>query len=176
MNILYLNADLLKPEDFRLSKDLPFFMSGNCVKGNPRVTYTTVCKCQNFSVSPMLSNMFPMPDDTWIEGLSSITTSLWWGYWSFSSFPPPDLPLGGTYWDDDDDDQNYISTLKVAKVGLQHHAHVFKLQHENYNVDLWLSDFFADGAILSTSIGRHSPPQSPRNDCFQQTAFRWNAY
>ncbi|CAO2820282.1 unnamed protein product [Amaranthus hypochondriacus] len=42
--------DHLKPEDFRLSKDLPFFKFGNCVKGNPRVTYTTVCKCQNFSM------------------------------------------------------------------------------------------------------------------------------
>ncbi|KNA14822.1 hypothetical protein SOVF_103970 [Spinacia oleracea] len=42
--------DNLIPEDFGLSRDLPFFKPGSCVKGNPRVTYTTVHKCRDFSL------------------------------------------------------------------------------------------------------------------------------
>ncbi|XP_021755989.1 plant cysteine oxidase 1-like [Chenopodium quinoa] len=42
--------DCLVPEDFGLSRDLPFFKTESCVKGNPRVTYTTVYKCRDFSL------------------------------------------------------------------------------------------------------------------------------
>ncbi|MED6196441.1 hypothetical protein PIB30_047581 [Stylosanthes scabra] len=40
----------MKPEDVGLSKDLPFFNPENVVKDNPRVTYTTIYKCDNFSL------------------------------------------------------------------------------------------------------------------------------
>uniref|UniRef100_A0A803N0F2 cysteine dioxygenase n=1 Tax=Chenopodium quinoa TaxID=63459 RepID=A0A803N0F2_CHEQI len=43
-------AHCLVPEDFGLSRDLPFFKTESCVKGNPRVTYTTVYKCRDFSL------------------------------------------------------------------------------------------------------------------------------
>ncbi|MED6145325.1 hypothetical protein PIB30_024078 [Stylosanthes scabra] len=42
--------DNMKPEDVGLSKDLPFFNPENVVKDNPRVTYTTIYKCDNFSL------------------------------------------------------------------------------------------------------------------------------
>ncbi|KAG4396114.1 hypothetical protein GLYMA_19G115600v4 [Glycine max] len=40
----------MKPEDVGLSRDLQFFKPGNIVKENQRVTYTTVYKCDNFSL------------------------------------------------------------------------------------------------------------------------------
>ncbi|KAL2575750.1 hypothetical protein GLYMA_16G037600v4 [Glycine max] len=40
----------MKPEDVGLSRDLQFFKSGNKVKEKQRVTYTTVYKCNNFSL------------------------------------------------------------------------------------------------------------------------------
>ncbi|CAL5193146.1 unnamed protein product [Lathyrus oleraceus] len=42
--------DNMKPEDVGLSRDLQFFKPGNIIKENQRVTYTTVYKCDNFSV------------------------------------------------------------------------------------------------------------------------------
>ncbi|KAL1338588.1 hypothetical protein HN51_033209 [Arachis hypogaea] len=42
--------DTLKPEDLGLSKDLPFFNPENPIKDNPRVTYTTIYQCDNFSL------------------------------------------------------------------------------------------------------------------------------
>ncbi|KAG4927634.1 hypothetical protein JHK85_054120 [Glycine max] len=42
--------DNMKPEDVGLSRDLQFFKPGNIVKENQRVTYTTVYKCDNFSL------------------------------------------------------------------------------------------------------------------------------
>lgn len=42
----------MKAEDVGLSSDLQFFNPSNVVKGTPpRVTYTTIYKCTNFSVS-----------------------------------------------------------------------------------------------------------------------------
>lgn len=41
----------MKPEDVGLSKDIQFFKEENIVKENPRVTYSTIYKCDNFSVS-----------------------------------------------------------------------------------------------------------------------------
>ncbi|KAJ7971944.1 plant cysteine oxidase 2-like [Quillaja saponaria] len=41
--------DNMKPEDVGLSRDLQFFKPGNTIKGNPRVTYTTIYTCDNFS-------------------------------------------------------------------------------------------------------------------------------
>ncbi|PKI69174.1 hypothetical protein CRG98_010441 [Punica granatum] len=40
----------MKPEDVGLSEELQFFKTKNGVKGVPRVTYTTICKCDNFSL------------------------------------------------------------------------------------------------------------------------------
>ncbi|KAJ1393278.1 RmlC-like cupin domain superfamily, partial [Sesbania bispinosa] len=42
--------DNMKPEDVGLSKNLQFFKPENIVKENPRVTYTTIYKCANFSL------------------------------------------------------------------------------------------------------------------------------
>ncbi|KAL2320499.1 hypothetical protein Fmac_029468 [Flemingia macrophylla] len=42
--------DNMTPEDVGLSRDLQFFKPGNTIKENQRVTYTTVCKCDNFSL------------------------------------------------------------------------------------------------------------------------------
>lgn len=42
--------DNMKPEDFGLSKDLQFFKPKPVVKAIPRVTYTTIYKCDNFSL------------------------------------------------------------------------------------------------------------------------------
>lgn len=42
--------DHMKPEDVGLSRDLQFFKPGNIIKENQRVTYTTVYKCDNFSL------------------------------------------------------------------------------------------------------------------------------
>lgn len=42
--------DSMKPEDVGLSRDLQFFKPGNIIKENQRVTYTTVYKCDNFSL------------------------------------------------------------------------------------------------------------------------------
>ncbi|XP_027352850.1 plant cysteine oxidase 2-like [Abrus precatorius] len=42
--------DNMKPEDVGLSRDLQFFKPGNIIKQNQRVTYTTVYKCDDFSL------------------------------------------------------------------------------------------------------------------------------
>ncbi|XP_014491217.1 plant cysteine oxidase 2 [Vigna radiata var. radiata] len=42
--------DNMKPEDVGLNKDLQFFKPGNAVRENQRVTYTTVYKCDKFSL------------------------------------------------------------------------------------------------------------------------------
>ncbi|CAI8584585.1 unnamed protein product [Vicia faba] len=49
--------DNMKLEDVGLSRDLQFFKPGNIIKENQRVTYTTVYKCDNFSVC-----MFFLPE------------------------------------------------------------------------------------------------------------------
>ncbi|KAE9465745.1 hypothetical protein C3L33_02356, partial [Rhododendron williamsianum] len=42
--------DCMTPEDVGLCKDLPFFQPKSHAKGIPRVTYTTIYQCKNFSV------------------------------------------------------------------------------------------------------------------------------
>ncbi|XP_028766908.1 plant cysteine oxidase 2 [Neltuma alba] len=42
--------DAVEPEDFGLSSELQFFKPGNVFKENPRVTYTTIYQCDNFSL------------------------------------------------------------------------------------------------------------------------------
>ncbi|KAJ4969596.1 hypothetical protein NE237_002695 [Protea cynaroides] len=42
--------DSMKPEDVGLSRDLLFFKPGSVIKGTPRVRYTTIYKCTNFSL------------------------------------------------------------------------------------------------------------------------------
>ncbi|KAI4350320.1 hypothetical protein L6164_004787 [Bauhinia variegata] len=42
--------DHMKPEDVGLSRELQFFKPGNMLKENPRVAYTTIYKCTNFSL------------------------------------------------------------------------------------------------------------------------------
>lgn len=42
--------DKMRPEDVGLSTDLPFFTSNNATKLTPRITYTTIYKCNNFSM------------------------------------------------------------------------------------------------------------------------------
>ncbi|GMY20247.1 plant cysteine oxidase 2-like [Fagus crenata] len=42
--------DNMKPEDVGLSSELQFFQPTNMVRGNPRVTHTTIYKCDNFSL------------------------------------------------------------------------------------------------------------------------------
>ncbi|KAG5556232.1 hypothetical protein RHGRI_006740 [Rhododendron griersonianum] len=40
----------MTPEDVGLCKDLPFFQPKSHAKGTPRVTYTTIYQCKNFSL------------------------------------------------------------------------------------------------------------------------------
>ncbi|GAU23988.1 hypothetical protein TSUD_327890 [Trifolium subterraneum] len=54
--------DNMKPEDVGLSRDLQFFKPGNIIKENQRVTYTTVYKCDNFSLKA--NKVFTAPCDT----------------------------------------------------------------------------------------------------------------
>ncbi|XP_026425218.1 plant cysteine oxidase 2-like isoform X1 [Papaver somniferum] len=42
--------DNMNPEDLGLSTDLLFFKSGGVTAGTPSITYTTICKTQNFSM------------------------------------------------------------------------------------------------------------------------------
>ncbi|KAJ4781589.1 hypothetical protein LUZ62_065846 [Rhynchospora pubera] len=42
--------DKMRPEDVGLSTDLVFFKSKSASKGTPRITYTTIYKCNNFSM------------------------------------------------------------------------------------------------------------------------------
>ncbi|KAK8589827.1 hypothetical protein V6N13_088640 [Hibiscus sabdariffa] len=42
--------DKMKPEDVGLSKNLHFFRATGAVKGSPRVTYTTIYQCDEFSL------------------------------------------------------------------------------------------------------------------------------
>ncbi|GMI65044.1 plant cysteine oxidase 2, HYPOXIA RESPONSE UNKNOWN PROTEIN 43 [Hibiscus trionum] len=42
--------DKMKPEDVGLSKNLHFFKATGAVKGTPRVTYTTIYQCDQFSL------------------------------------------------------------------------------------------------------------------------------
>ncbi|XVF42602.1 hypothetical protein PTKIN_Ptkin01aG0377200 [Pterospermum kingtungense] len=42
--------DKMKPEDFGLSRKLDFFEATDAVKGTPRVTYTTIYQCDEFSL------------------------------------------------------------------------------------------------------------------------------
>ncbi|OMO70395.1 hypothetical protein COLO4_28624 [Corchorus olitorius] len=42
--------DEMKPEDVGLSRDLQFFKATGAVKGTPRVTYTTIYQCDEFSL------------------------------------------------------------------------------------------------------------------------------
>lgn len=43
-------VDNMKPEDVGLSSELQFFKTKDAVKETPRVTYTTIYKCDDFSV------------------------------------------------------------------------------------------------------------------------------
>ncbi|KAG6642842.1 hypothetical protein CIPAW_09G168800 [Carya illinoinensis] len=43
-------VDNMKPEDVGLSGELQFFQPSNEVKSDPRVTYTTIYQCDNFSL------------------------------------------------------------------------------------------------------------------------------
>lgn len=43
-------ADKMRPEDVGLSSDILFFESRNAVNGTPRITYSKVYECNNFSV------------------------------------------------------------------------------------------------------------------------------
>lgn len=47
---LRLLLDKMRPEDVGLSSDILFFKARNAVKGTPRITYTTIYKCNNFSM------------------------------------------------------------------------------------------------------------------------------
>ncbi|GLT87446.1 hypothetical protein SLE2022_055280 [Rubroshorea leprosula] len=42
--------DKMRPEDLGLSSDLQFFQTTDKVQGNPRVTYTTIYQCNEFSL------------------------------------------------------------------------------------------------------------------------------
>ncbi|XP_061343364.1 plant cysteine oxidase 2-like [Gastrolobium bilobum] len=42
--------DYMEPEDVGLCRDLQFFKPGNIIKENQRVTYTTIYKCDDFSL------------------------------------------------------------------------------------------------------------------------------
>ncbi|OAY68276.1 Plant cysteine oxidase 2 [Ananas comosus] len=42
--------DKMRPEDVGLSADLVFFRAKSASKGTPRITYTTIYKCNNFSM------------------------------------------------------------------------------------------------------------------------------
>ena len=46
----YHAVDNMKPEDVGLSSELQFFRPTNVLNGDSRVTYTTIYKCDNFSV------------------------------------------------------------------------------------------------------------------------------
>lgn len=48
-------VDDMKPEDVGLSRELQFFKPTNVVKGESRVSYTTVYQCDNFSVRLTMS-------------------------------------------------------------------------------------------------------------------------
>lgn len=43
-------SDDMRPEDVGLSGDMPFFDPESAIKTTPRVSYTTIYKCDNFSV------------------------------------------------------------------------------------------------------------------------------
>ncbi|CAL9135594.1 unnamed protein product [Musa textilis] len=43
-------SDKMRPEDVGLSTDLLFFKSKSSSRGTPRITYATICKCDNFSM------------------------------------------------------------------------------------------------------------------------------
>ncbi|MBA0561207.1 hypothetical protein Golob_018056 [Gossypium lobatum] len=45
-----MDADKMKPEDVGLSKNLQFFKPTGAVNGTPRVTYTTIYQCDQFSL------------------------------------------------------------------------------------------------------------------------------
>ncbi|KAG9452079.1 hypothetical protein H6P81_004983 [Aristolochia fimbriata] len=47
---LKLLLDNMKPEDVGLSRDLLFFTGKDSVEGTPTITYTTIYKCENFSL------------------------------------------------------------------------------------------------------------------------------
>ncbi|BBH06950.1 Protein of unknown function D [Prunus dulcis] len=44
------NSNKMRPEDVGLSRDLQFFKPKTVVQGTPRVTYTTIYECSNFSL------------------------------------------------------------------------------------------------------------------------------
>jgi hypothetical protein len=46
----YHAVDNMKPEDVGLTSELQFFRPTNVLNGDSRVTYTTIYKCDNFSV------------------------------------------------------------------------------------------------------------------------------
>ncbi|XP_073116732.1 plant cysteine oxidase 2 isoform X2 [Elaeis guineensis] len=50
VHVLRLLLDKMRPEDVGLSSDLLFFKSRNAVNRAPRITYSTVYKCNNFSM------------------------------------------------------------------------------------------------------------------------------
>ncbi|XP_038970548.1 uncharacterized protein LOC103697059 isoform X2 [Phoenix dactylifera] len=50
VHVLRLLLDKMRPEDVGLSSDILFFKSRNAVNGTPRITYSTVYKCNNFSM------------------------------------------------------------------------------------------------------------------------------
>ncbi|GMI79032.1 plant cysteine oxidase 2, HYPOXIA RESPONSE UNKNOWN PROTEIN 43 [Hibiscus trionum] len=50
VNMLRNILDTMEPEDVGLSKNLHFFKAAGAVKGIPRVTYTTIYQCDEFSL------------------------------------------------------------------------------------------------------------------------------
>ncbi|KAJ0966368.1 hypothetical protein J5N97_027506 [Dioscorea zingiberensis] len=50
VNMIHLILDEMTPEDVGLSSDLLLFKSKPCLNGTPRITYTTVYQCSNFSL------------------------------------------------------------------------------------------------------------------------------
>ncbi|URE25546.1 2-aminoethanethiol dioxygenase [Musa troglodytarum] len=50
VEMLHFLLDKMRPEDVGLSTDLLFFKSKSSSRGTPRITFATICKCDNFSM------------------------------------------------------------------------------------------------------------------------------
>lgn len=73
----------MRPEDVGLSRDLQFFKPKEVVDGNTRVTYTTIYKCENFSVSfPIFSFIKKKVNIEWKGVFIYICVRFisWWDY------------------------------------------------------------------------------------------------
>lgn len=144
----------MRPEDVGLSRDLQFFKPKEVVDGNTRVTYTTIYKCENFSVSfPIFSFIKKRLTLNEKEFLYICVRFIsWWDYMMPKAISERDFELSFLVWFG-------IITLTFWMLADQRLYLLSSVVH-----------------FLSPCNCSHTSTQPSRNDCIQQASNGDNAH